>query len=325
MLRRVIGFVLATAAMGAVAGASERIMLEGILVRVNDRIITVSEFSERVRVELSQMPAAPGGDELRQFTEMLLNEMVNELVLLERATEKKVIVEERALDSAIENLREENELQDDAVWQEALDSTGLTEDALRERYRRTMLLQRAVQGDVRPVEITEEELRRAYEADKERYSVPAKVELEQVFLPDEGSSGGAAGNLRRSEGLVSRVREGADLKAEAILAGAELQDLGQIPIEDCRPDLKAAIEGLAEGEVADPLTVPGGVQIIRLAQRIPAGFEPFETIEPELRRERSAETYESQTRGLVEKLKREYLVEVHSDRLVLVYRQFGAQ
>lgn len=317
MRKPVGGLALALASVAALAAASERVLVEGVLVRVNERIVTVSDFSERVRSEIAQMPQAPANQqELSDFAEMLLQEVVNELVILERATEKRVEVDEQMVDQAVANLRKENNLEDDEAWEQALQSSGLTADLLRERYRRSMTMQRAVQGEVRPVEVTEEELRRQYESDKERFSVPAKVELQQVFL-----SGGAEtdpATLRRAEAMVERVRGGADLKAEAILAGAELQDLGAIPVEDCRPDLRSALEPLPEGGVTEPLAVPGGLQIVRLVERIPAGYQPFEEVAGELRRQRSAESYESQTRGLVEKLRQDYLVEVHEDRLALV-------
>jgi peptidyl-prolyl cis-trans isomerase SurA len=304
-----------------VAQAAERVVVEGVLVRVNDRIITISDFTERVRQELTQMPTPPNNEELQQFTDMLLDEMVNELVLMERATEKRLTVDDQMVDQAIENLRKENNLEDDDAFEQALETSGMTLEALRARYRRTILLQRAVQGEVRPVEITEEELRQQYELDKEKYSVPAKVELEQVFLVEGDSS--ASELDRRARGIVDRVQGGADLKAEATLAGSELQELGAIPVDDCRPDLRDALEPLDDGEVADPLNVPGGIQIIRLVRRIPAGYQPFEEVVQQIRRERSAETYEGQTRGLVEKLRRQYLVEVHREYLDIVYANLG--
>ena len=313
----IVGLFLATVAVLS----AERVVIEGVLVRVNDRIVTISDFTERVRQELSQMPAPPDNEELLQFTNMLLDEMVNELVILERATEKRLTVDEEMVNEALLGLRKENNLEDDEAWEQALESSGLSIEALRDRYRRSMLLQRAVQGEVRPVEITEEELRQQYELDKENYRVPAKVELQQVFLGDAESS--AAELSSRADGIVDRVRKGADFKAEATLAGAELQDLGAIPVDDCRPDLRRALEPLADGEVAEPLSVPGGIQIIRLVQRIPAGYQPFDEVVQEIRRERSAETYEEQTRGLVEKLKQQYLVEVHREYLDIVFANLG--
>jgi foldase protein PrsA len=318
-LTRVVVGLLMVVPVGLLA--AERVVVEGVLVRVNDRIITISDFTERVRQELTQMPTQPNNEELRQFTDMLLDEMVNELVLMERATEKKLTVDDEMVDQAIDNLRAENNLEDDEAFEQALESSGMTEEALRARYRRTILLQRAVQGEVRPVEITEEELRQQYESEKEKYSVPAKVELEQVFLGEGGSS--AAELEQRALGIVERVRGGADLRAEATLAGSELQDLGAIPVDDCRPDLRRALDPLSDGGIADPLAVPGGVQIIRLVRRIPAGYQPFEEVVQQIRREKSAETYEGQTRGLVEKLRQQYMVEIHREYLDIVFANLG--
>jgi parvulin-like peptidyl-prolyl isomerase len=319
----VVNLVIALMAMVVVVGAGERILLEGPLVRVNDRIVTVTEFTDRVRQELIQLPQQPTSDELRQFIEMLLEEVVNELVLMERATEKRLAVDDQMVDQAIANLREENNLQDDEAWEQALKTSGLSVEGLRERYRRTILLQRAVQGEVRPIEITEEELRQQYEENKENYLVPAMVELEQVFIPVDDDASLAQAE-RMAQGMVNRVRDGADLKAEATLAGAELQDLGEIPVDDCRADLVQALEGLDDGAITNPIPVPGGIQVIRMVRRIPEGYQPFEDVSQELRRQRSAESYESQTRGLVEKLRAEYLVEVHEEYLDLVFTQLGA-
>lgn len=307
--------------LATVAAAQDRMMIEGILVRVNDRIITISDFTKRLQVEITQIPTAPTEEEIRQLIQTMLAEMVDEMVLLERAAEKNIEVNEKMVDQALENLREENNLLEDEAWEAAVESSGLTMEQLRERYRRTIMLQRAVQGEVRPLEITEEELRRLYEQQIEQYAVPEKVVLEQVFISDEGSSSGDT--LRRASGIVARVRDGADLKAEATLAGSQLQDLGAIPVEDCRPELKAALAKVEDGGVTDPLVVPGGAQIIRLDQTIPAGYQPFSEVSDDIRRRVSAETYEGQTRGLVEKLKKEYLVEVYEDRLAIVYRNLG--
>jgi parvulin-like peptidyl-prolyl isomerase len=315
------GILVGVLLMVPTVRGAERVTVEGILVRVNEQIVTISDFTDRIRQELAQMPAQPSNEELQEFTNMLLEEMVSELVLLERATEKRLTIEDAAVDQALDGLREENNLQDDEAWEQALANAGLTIEALRARYRRQMLLQRTVQGEVRPIEITEQELRQHYEIEKEKYSVPAKVELQQIFLPDDGSP--AAGLMRRAQGIVDRARAGADLKAEATLAGSELQDLGAIPAEDCRPELKRALEPLDDGELADPLAVAGGVQIVRLVQRIPGGYLPFEEVEDSIRRERSSESYEAQTRGLVEKLKQQYLVEIHREYLDIVFANLG--
>lgn len=321
--RKWIGAVATVLAVSSVAWGGDRQVVEAILVRVNDRIVTTSDFRERLEVELSQLPSRPEGEELDRFAHQYFQTQVDELILLERAREKKLTVDDDMVDKAIAELREQNQLQDDAAFKAALAGAGLTEQALRDRYRHNMLLQRAVQSEIKPTEITEEELRQRYEANKEQYRVPAKVELEQVFLPvaDDGSNRGQV--LRTAQGLVERVRGGADLRAEATLAGAEIQELGSIPETDLRMELQQILAPLADNGLSDPLETAGGIQVVRLVRRIPAGYQPFEEVEESIRRQLSQGAYQDQTKGMVERLKGEYLVEVHEDRLDRIIVELG--
>ncbi len=324
MLRRMWVAACVTAlALSSVARSAERELVEAILVRVNDRIVTVSDFRERLGVELSQIPSPPEGEALDRFVHGLFDTQVQELILLERAREKKLTIEDEMVDKAVADLREQNQLQDDAAFKAALAAAGLTEQALRERYRHNMLLQRAVQSEIKPTEITEEEVRERYESDKEQFRVPAKVELEQVFLPVASDGSDRRQVVRTAQGLVERVRGGADLRAEATLAGAEIQELGAIPEADLREELQRLIEPLSDNGLTDPLETAGGVQVVRLVRRIPAGYQPFEEVGESIRRQMSQASYQDQTKGMVERLKGEYLVEIHEDRLEMVIAELG--
>jgi len=320
--RRLWAAAFATAlGVGSVGWCGERELLEAILVRVNDRIVTVSDFRERLDAELSQIASPPEGAARERFARELFSTVVDELILLERAREKKLTIDDEMVDKAIGELREQNQLQDNAAFKAALASAGLTEQALRERYRHNMLLQRAVQSEIKPTEITEEEIRQRYEADKERFRVPDKVELEQVFLPVAADGSDRSMVMRTAQALVERVRGGADLQAEATLAGGEVQELGAIPVADMREDLQRVLEPLSDNGLTDPLETAGGVQIVRLVRRIPAGYQPFEEVEESIRRQLSQGAYQDQTRGMVDRLKGEYLVEIHEDRLEMIIAQ----
>jgi parvulin-like peptidyl-prolyl isomerase len=315
-----LGMVL----LAAAAAAGERVVIEAVLVRVNDRIMTMIDFQRRLEVELSQIPAPPTGDELESFTRSLFETVVDEMILLERAVEKRLTVDDKQIDNAIDNLREQNNLQDDAAFEEALRSAGVTVDDLRARFRHSMLLQRTAQSEITPTEITEQELFQRYEAEKnERYRVPPMVELEQLFFPIAADSSNRAEVLQRARGLVERVRSGSDLTAEATLAGVVVQQLGRIPEGDLRPDLKQTIDRMEENQITDPLETAGGLQVIRLIERRPASFESFEEVKEAIRREVSMSAYQQQTRGVVERLRGEYLVEINEQRLEDILRDLA--
>ena len=309
------------ALLGGLAIAGDRVMVEGILVRVNDRIMTVADFGDRIESELSQMPERPSNAELRKFVRELFDTSVDELVLLERAREKKLIVDDEMVDQAMESLREENQLQEDEAFEAALSGAGLTEEMLREQYRQNILLQRAVQSEIKPTEITEQEVRQRYEEDMGSFRVPAKVELEQVFFQSKSDGSDSRQVKQVADGVVERVRDGNDLQAEATLAGADVQELGGIPVDDLRPVVVEALEGLGESGVTDPVATAGGFLVIRLIRRVPAGFQPFEEVENTIRRQISQEVYKDQTQGMVERLKEGYLVEIHEDRFEAILAQ----
>ena len=317
MLKRLLSVAMVSLSMLSVAVVSgaERELLEAILIRVNDRVVTVSEFETRVQQELAQIPTKPVGPALEAFREQLLDNIVNEMILMERAEEKNIIPDEGAIDQAVAGLREENNLQDDLAFEAALEESGLTEESLRERYRRSFMVQRAAQGEVRPMEITSAELEKIYERDKETYAVPAKVELQQMIFPVAADESDVEAVVRRVQAMLERVKGGADLQAEATLAGVDLQDLGAIPRQDLRPELLEMLEPLEEGDFSQPAVTSGGIQVLRLVRRIPAGYRPFEEVEGEIRRRETERVFYEQRSGFIDKLKENYLIEVHRERL----------
>ncbi len=318
MLKRVLylGAVLLGLLVAAVVHGAEKEVLEAILIRVNDRIVTVSEFEKRLDQELAQTTNPPQGEALLAFRDQLVENLVNEMILMERAVEKNIVPDEGAIDEAVAGLREENDLQDDELFKAALGESGMTEESLRERYRKSFMVQRAAQGEFRSTEITQEELKIFYEQDKDTYAVPAKVELQQMIFPVAADGSDTEAVASRVLAMLERVEGGADLQAEATLAGVELQELGAIPIQDLRPELVELLKPLGDGDFSDPAVTAGGIQVLRLVQRIQEGYQPFEEVEGEIRRRETERVFYEQRSGFIDRLKENYLVEVHSERLV---------
>lgn len=284
------------------------------MARVNDRIITVADFKKRLQQDLSQQGRQLDNEQLKRFAHKTFNTMVTEAILMERAKEKKLTVDDADVNKAIAALRKDNHLTDDDAFKKALAQAGLTEAQLRARYRKQMLLQRVTQSEIKPAEITEQEIHDEYEKQKDtHFKTPAKVHLEQVFLPvaEDGKDQDAV--QARALGMVSRLENGADMQAEATLAGVKVQDLGEIPVSDLREDIAKAVAKMKPGDVAGPFSTAGGYQIIRLVARKDTGYIPFDKVKEQIRRNISEERFREQSEGLVNRLKKEYLVETHPE------------
>jgi len=313
-----MGLILLLSGMLA---AGERQLLEGIMIRVNDEILTMSEFEDRLTQELSQLSPEPEGKDLELIAKRLLDNSANEMILLERAKEKGITADDTSVEAAVQSLRKENGLEDDKKFEAALKESGLTVETLKQRYRRSLLMSRAAQSEIKPTEITTEELRQVYEKNKEQYAVPAKIHLEQVIFPVAKDQSDLEAVDKRARALMKRVSEGADLKAELTLAGVKLQDLGEIPVDDLRPELVKMLDQLPLNTFSDPLATPGGIQLLRVLKKIPAGYRSFDSVKEEIRRQESERLFREQQGGLIDKLKKDYLVELHPEYIPAVLKR----
>ena len=303
----------AAATAAAFAVAADRQLVEGIVVRVNDRILTVADMRKRVLERAAETGAPLPPDAYAA----MVAEAADDLCILERATELKVEVADEEVSEQLKGLREQNKIETDEQFEQTLRGLGLTVDQLRARMREQMLINRVMTREVGNVPITEEELRQRFAREQDNYRVPAQVHLEHLIFPVGLEQGGAARTLARAQQLVAAVRSGRDfgavLKEETESGAATGGDLGKVAIPDLRPEVRDAVANLKAGEVADPFRTQAGVHVVRLLERTPEGVKPFSEVTTELRQREMAERYRSKMHSVVDDLKKRYVVEVHPE------------
>ena len=306
--------LFATAATAAAfAAAADRQLVEGIVVRVNDHILTVADMRKRVAERTAELGAAVPPEAYATLVE----EAADDLCILERAVELKIEVAEEEISEQLQGLREQNKIETDEQFEQTLRTMGLTLDQLRGRMREQMLINRVMSREVVNVPVTEEELRQRFAREQDNYRVPEQVHLEHLVFPVGLEQGDAGRTLARARQLVAAVRSGREfaavLKEETESGAASGGDLGKVAVPDLRPEVRDAVAALKSGEVADPFQTPAGVHVVRLLERTPAGVKPFSEVTTELRQREMAERYRAKMRSVVDDLKKRYIVEVHPE------------
>lgn len=297
--------------------AAEKKLLEAIVVRVNERILTVSDLRQRA-VER----AAETGKKLTpEDVPIFLQEAVDELCLLERAAELKIEVDRADVEHAVAQLKEQNRIADDKAFDELLANLGLTRAQLEERLKATITINRTLQKELGQLPITEEELRSRYEQEKERFAIPEKVHLEHVLFAIKPDGSNRQTQLERAQRFVAAVRAGGDfaqlVAEEAKNGDASGGDLGEIAVPDLRDEVAAAVRDLKPGQTSDPFFIPAGVHVVRVKERIPPSYKPFAQVVEQLRLEEMDRRYREKLRSVVDNLKTRYVVEVHPEYFTL--------
>lgn len=293
--------------------AAEKRLVEAIVVRVNERILTVADLKQRAVERAAETGKPLTAEEIPAF----LQEAVDELCLLERASELKIEVDRADVEAAVAQLKEQNRIADDKAFDELLATLGMSRKQLEERLKATITINRTLQKEVGQLPITEEEIRARYEREKERFVIPEKVHLEHVLFTLKADGSNAEAQWERARRLVAAVRAGADF-AQAVTeetrkGDASGGDLGEIAVPDLREEVALAVANLKPGEVSDPFAIPAGVHVIRVKARIPKSYKPFSQVVEQLRLEEMDRRYRQRLRSVVDNLKTRYVVEVHPE------------
>ncbi len=233
---------LALTVPAAAAGQEQEAEREGELVdrvvaEVGDSAILLSQVVQRENNQRAlgiQVPP-PGTPESEDLRAALLESLIDEMVLLQAAARDTLLTvdDEEVEDSLQKHMASiEANYVDRTAMNEALRLEGLTPQSFRELNRvqiaqgkliRLYVRTRTGEGEI-AVEITEEELRAAFEADRELLQErPASVTFDQIVVEVRASDSAGAEARAQLEGIRERALAGEDF---AELARAHSQDPG---------------------------------------------------------------------------------------------------
>jgi peptidylprolyl isomerase len=185
---------------------------------------------------------------------------------------------------------------------------------MMERARDQALLQMYVSNLARPPAEypTEDEIRRAYEANKDALAVPAQFNLAQIFIssPADADKPTAAAAQRKAMELAVKAKaSGADFaklareNSEHADSASKGGEMGWISAAQLQSDTRSAVEKLDKGEVGGPIRTSSGWHIFKLLDRKAASMrslsEAHDSIANQLRTRRAQEIERSYIEALI--------------------------
>src|SRR5262249_15768782 len=143
MRGRIVSVLAIVFLCAGAAGAAE--LVEKIVARINDRLITSSEFQRRMEAASHgpQAPTDPGG-----LKKEVLEDLIKEKLIEERAKELSVSANDAEVEEAVERVKRQYNLATDAEFDAALAQSNLTRDELKRQMRQTITIQKVIGRDV---------------------------------------------------------------------------------------------------------------------------------------------------------------------------------
>jgi parvulin-like peptidyl-prolyl isomerase len=320
-----LAFLFALTLAGTLAGAE---LVEKILVRVNDRLITNSEFQRRV-VAASHAPQA--STDPAQLKREVLEDLIREKLLEERAKEMSVSASDEEIETAVERVKRQYNLATDQEFDAALAASNMTREDLKRQMRQTIILQKVIGRDVTSkLEISEDMLRLEYERQKENvYRVPESARVAEIVIRfpanDPAAREKAVARLEEARSKLGAGTPFAELAKEYSEGNAKDRggDLGSVSKGELLPALDAAVFADSPQEYPPPALQPRSIHLFHVTERKPAGFKAFADVSEDLKKRIGENLYEKRFADYVAKLRREAYVKIYDPELAKLDEKKG--
>jgi peptidylprolyl isomerase len=161
---------------------------------------------------------------------------------------------------------------------------------------------------------TDAEIRTAYDTNRTVFEVPRQLRLAQVFVAAPGGAPAdveAKARARLDEILKKVAQPGADFTAVArehtdergAAGGGELGWLAEAQIV---PGIRAAVAGLAKGEISEPVRLDDGWHVVKVLELKPPSTKPLSEVRDLIASELRAERAKANRRAHLSKLLAEH-------------------
>ncbi|WP_373008324.1 peptidylprolyl isomerase [Hyphomonas sp.] len=253
------------------ATESSRLPLEGIAAVVNDKPISFSDVRQRARLLLLSVGGQqPSAEQVQQITGQALEQLIDESLQLEKASEFDMEIDAREIDGAVEDMARQGGSTGDQLKAQLLQA-GVNPASLEEQMRAEIAWNRVMSGlygsRIRVSDNqVDEQMERMRSASK-----TTQYRVSEIFLyaPDDESRAQA---VTASAALMAQLKQGADFRVAAqrissAPTAATGGDMGWISLDDLAPELAEAVTSAAQPGLLEPIEVETGVYIILVANK----------------------------------------------------------
>lgn len=291
----------------------------------NDKI-TKGQVDERMASYIDQVKAQYGEDyskneeinaAVKEQAKQTLDSMVIENILLKKAKELNLIPEDAKLtEEANKEIAEIKKLyfgDDQAKFDEAIKSFGLTNDAVVPYFKDQVIMRKVIDDMVKDIKVEDKEVSEYYEANKDMFSQKPGAELFHILVPTEVQAKEIKAKLDKGEKFEDLAKQfGTDGTKD--IGGS----LGFVEYDTTQmdQDFMAGAKVLKEDEVSAPVKTQFGYHLIK-AKNIQkeTRITPLDEVKEEIKEQLLSQKQGERQQTLLEEWKKSFEVKVYENKL----------
>jgi peptidyl-prolyl cis-trans isomerase SurA len=304
--------------------------IEEILARVNDQVITTSDY-ERAMNEMDQ-EARQRGETMQQVSEGhkdLLRNLIDQQLWLSKGKDLG-ITGETELIKQLDDIRKKYNLASLEDLEKAAQEQGYSFEDFKANIRNGIVTQEVMREEVgRRINVTPGEVERYYDTHKQEYAQPENVKLSEILVstgapapavnevggtqPDDPAKVEAAKS--KADDIEAKLHAGGDFSqlARSFSDGqtaAQGGDLGSYRQGELSKVFEDATFGLKAGEFTQPIRTKQGWVILKVDQHTAGGAPPLKDVQDQVTNDYFMSKMEPRVREYLTQMREEGYVQI---------------
>ncbi|EJO5347474.1 peptidylprolyl isomerase [Clostridium botulinum] len=259
-----------------------------------------------------------GKEALKEQKTQILDELITEKVLLQKAKELKLVPKDAELNKEID--KKFNEIKavynnDSKKFEETLKSTGFTKETLKEYLKNQIIIDKVINEATKDIKVEEKDAKDYYNKNKTKFTEkPNKMNLSHILVKTEDEAKKVKKRLDSKEDFSKVAKELSQDPGSKDKGGL----LGDVNYNDSNFDptfMKAAMD-LKEGTVSNPVHTQWGYHIIKVNKKEEYPVKKFDSVKEDIKKQLKMEKQKDAYTKKIEEWKKASKIKTYEKNLL---------
>jgi len=284
--------LLSLIALPGVLRADETV-IEEIVARVNNQIITQSEYlhgKDELRKEAQQQDPVNADKFVAERDKDVLRDLIDQQLLLEKGKDLGITAETDVV-KKLDEMRKDMKLDSMEELEKAAQSQGISFEDFKQNLRNQIITQQVIGKEVGSrLVIGKDEEQKFYDEHKSELERPESIRLSEILVSTDAKPDGPADEAQRlqaaqakAEDLLAQIRK--DAKFDDVAkknsdgpTAAQGGDLGEFKRGALAKELEDKTFAMKPGDISDVIRTKQGFVILKVTEHHNAGIPPLSDV-----------------------------------------------
>jgi peptidyl-prolyl cis-trans isomerase SurA len=301
-------------------------VIEEIIARVNNRIITRTEYlksEDELKKEAQQQDPVNADKIIADKQKDVLRDLIDQQLLLDKGKELDMTADTELV-KKLDEMRKQMNLNTMEDLEKAAQAQGISFEDFKQNLRNQIITQQVIGSEVgRKIVIAKEEIQKYYDDHKSELSQPEAVHLSEILVStdkkrvDGDDAAQLAAAKKQADDLLAQIKAGAKFDEVAKKdsdgpSAAQGGDLGEFKRGTLAKELEDKVFAMKAGEVSDVIRTKQGYIILCVTQHQEAGVPPLTQLEGRLQDAIYMQKLQPALRDYLTKLREDAFIDIKS-------------